>query len=56
MKSGGRQRHEEERAVVGSCGRNNHAQNPAKLPTAVGSNPSPSVTESGCGLGDGSVF
>lgn len=54
--SGERQRHEEERVVVGSCGRNSRKQSPAELPRAVVPCPSSSVTESGCGLGDGSVF
>lgn len=54
--SGGRQRPEEERVVVGSCGRNSRKQSPAELPGAVVPSPTSSVTESGCGLGDGCLL
>lgn len=53
--SDGRWRREEERVVMSSCGRNTHKQSSAELLRAVVPNPS-SVTESGCGLGDGSAF
>lgn len=54
--SGGRRRREEERVVVSLCGRNTHKQSSAELLRAVVPNPSTSVGESGCGLGDGSAF
>lgn len=52
----GRQRREEERVVVGSCGRNSRKQSPAELPRAVVPSPTSSVTESSYGLGDGCLL